>query len=289
MRRSGFSAICCLALAAQLQEMPQWQIDAGGKMAFEVASIHQTKPGEFTPPSFPLDPGDAYRGHKGGHFSADFPLSIYITFAYKLALAPEQRQALFARLPKWISTDNFEIQANAAGNPTKDQMRLMMQSLLAERFGLKIHFETQQVSVLALTPIKPGKLGPNLKPHAEGAACDAAPDPSVFPGECDVVALLMTPDGKNRLGSRNTTLPLIGVALTGLAKLGRPLVDQTGLTGRFDFQLEWVPESTADGGADVPAPGFIDAVREQLGLKLESTKALMQIPVVDSVERPSEN
>ena len=289
MHRFGFSAICCLALGAQAQEIPQWQIDAGGKMAFEVASIHQTKPGEFTPPNFPLDSGDAYRGHKGGHFSADFPLSIYINFAYKLALAPEQRQALFAHLPKWISTDNFDIQANAAGNPTKDQMRLMMQSLLADRFGLKIHFETQQVSVLALTPIKPGKLGPSLKPHAEGPACDAAPDPSVFPGECDVVALLRTPDGKNRFGSRNTTLPLIAGAITGLAQLGRPLIDGTGLTGHFDFQLEWVPESPGGAPSDVPAPGFIDALREQLGLKLESAKAAMQIPVIDSVERPSEN
>ena len=225
---------------------------------------------------------------QGRHFSADFPVSAYISFAYKLALAPEQRQALFARLPKWISTDNFDIQANAAGNPTKDQMRLMMQSLLAERFGLKIHFETQQVAALALTPIKPGKLGPNLRPHAEGPACDAAPDPSVFPGECDVVALFMK-DGKDRLGSRNTTLPLIAGAVTGPGQLGRPVIDGTGLSGRFDFQIEWVPDVPGGAPSEVPAPGFIDALREQLGLKLESTKTAMRIPVVDSVERPSEN
>jgi len=283
MRRLCLSAICCLALSAQSPEIPQWQIDAGGKMAFEVASIHQTKPGEFTPPNFPLDPGDAYRGHKGGHFSADFPVSTYVTFAYKISLSPEQRQALFAHLPKWVSTDNFEIQANAAGNPTKDQMRLMMQALLAERFRLKIHFETQQVSALALTPIKPGRLGPNLKPHADGPACDAVPDPSVFPGDCDVVALMRTPEGKNRLGSRNTTLPLIAGALTGLAQLGRPLIDQTGLTERFDFELEWFPETDPQG------PTFIDAIREQLGLKLESTKAPMLVPLIESINRPSEN
>src|SRR5580692_11435398 len=67
-----------------------WQIAAGGKMAFEVASIRPSDPGKFTPPAFPLDAGDAYAS-TGGRFSADFPLSVYITFAYKLSPTPEQR------------------------------------------------------------------------------------------------------------------------------------------------------------------------------------------------------
>ena len=110
------------------------------------------------------------RTRPGGVFTADFPLETYIEFAYKLWLSPEQRKTMLANLPKWVGSDRYEIHAKAEGNPTKDQMRLMMQSLLAERFKLAVHFETQEVPVLAMTLIKPGKLGPKLTPHVD--ICD---------------------------------------------------------------------------------------------------------------------
>ena len=273
-------------------------------MSFEVASIKQSKPGTFFPPNFPLDPGDAY-ARTGGRFTADFRLATYITFAYKLSLTEEQVQSMIAPLPKWVATDNFEIQARAAvDNPTKDQMRLMMQSLLADRFKLAAHFETREGSVFALTQIKPGKLGPNLRPHAEGPPCPdsysvpapGAPfsDKDVFPPVCDAVMFIRRPNSLARGGSRNTTLPLLASVLPGLGDLGRPVVDQTGLNGRFDFMLEWAPESkgpAATNGVppDLEGPTFLEALHEQLGLKLESTKAPIQILVVDHVERPSEN
>jgi hypothetical protein len=96
---------------AQSPAAPEWQTAAGGKMAFEVASIKQSKPGTFFPPNFPLDPGDAYAS-TGGRFSADFGLRVYIQFAYKY-LIPEQAQAIQGRLPKWVATDAFDIQARA--------------------------------------------------------------------------------------------------------------------------------------------------------------------------------
>ena len=161
-----------------------WQTAAGGKMSFEVASVKPSKPDTFTSPNFPLDSGDAFAA--GGRFSADFPLSVYITFAYKLTLTREQRESMLAHLPKWVSTDKFTIQAKAEGNPTKDQMRLMVQSLLADRFKLAVHFETEQMPIFVLTVAKPGKLGPNLRPHAEGPPCDSA-DPEFF--VCDVYSL----------------------------------------------------------------------------------------------------
>src|SRR5262249_12486899 len=127
----------------------------------------------FTSPSFPLSPDDAYRP-TGGRFSAHFALITYITFAYKLSLTPDQRQSLLSHLPKWVATDRFSIEAKApTRNPTKDQMRLMMQSLLGDRFRLVAHFESQQTAVLTLTVIKPGQLGPALRLHSEGPPCDA--------------------------------------------------------------------------------------------------------------------
>ena len=284
------------APAIQAQDIADWQTKAGGKMAFEVASIKQDT-GPFRPPNFALDPGDAY-ATTGGRFSADFPLTVYITFAYKLSLTREQREAMTAHLPKWVTEDRFDIQAKAAdANPTKDQMRLMMQALLADRFKLAVHFETQDTPVFALVPVKTGKLGPKLRPHSEGPSCDAAPPADVFPERCYVMALTRTHGGMAIGGSRNTTMPLIADALPGMGRLGRPVVDRTGLSGRFDFTIEWSPEpnqspfptSPETLVPDTQGPSFQEALREQLGLRLEATKAPIQILVVDKVERPSEN
>jgi len=299
---AGWLAVCSPRVPGQQPAAaPEWQMAAGNKMAFEVASVKKD-PGPFRPPNFPLDTGDAYRP-VGGRFSADFPLMTYITFAYKIGLAPDQRQALMAHLPDWVATDRFAIEARAEGAPTKDQMRLMMQSLLAERFKLAAHFETQVVPVLAMVLAKPGKTGPKLRPHAEGAACEATPatdrppkdGDEVFPPVCDAYMLMMKPDKGARAGSRNTTMELLAGALSGLGRLERPVVDQTGLSGRFDFTLEWAPEPSgpsapnAEATADLRGPEFLVALREQLGLKLESTKAPIEVIVIDHVERPSEN
>src|ERR1022692_34137 len=84
----------------------------------------------------------------------------------------DQMDSMLAHAPKWVSTDSFEIHALANGIPTKDQMRLMLQSLLADRFRLQVHIVTVQVPVLALVLEKPGKTGPKLRPHSEGPPCD---------------------------------------------------------------------------------------------------------------------
>ncbi len=155
-----------IALAApvafgQAVKVPDWQTAAGGTMSFEVASIRPTKEGEFTPPNFPLSSDDSYHP-VGGNFSADFPLWVYIEFAYKLWLSPEQRKAMRSNLPKWVGTDAYEIHAKGPANATKDQMRLMMQSLLAEQFKLAAHFESQEVPVLAMSLINRGSWGRSL-------------------------------------------------------------------------------------------------------------------------------
>ena len=269
--------------------------------SFEVASIKPAK--EFSPPSFALSADDSYRP-TGGRLFAVFPLQTYITFAYKLSLTPEQRQAMLAHLPGWVAMDFYEIEARAPDtNPTKDQMRLMVQSLLAERFKLAVHFETHETAVFALTLAKPGKLGPKLREHSGDPPCDAlaappriisADKPGDFVPPCDTYVLFRM-GGTNRWGSRHTTMEMLAGAIPGVGTIGRPVIDRTGLTGRFDFTLEWTPESNnpaapAPGAAPDPqGPSFLDALREQLGLKLESTRAQVRILVVDHVERPSEN
>jgi uncharacterized protein (TIGR03435 family) len=189
-------AVHITSASANAQEVPQGQTAARGKMAFEVASIRPSAPGSFSPPNFPLSNDDAYK-NVHGLFTADFPLQVYIEFAYKVRLSPEGREAMLAGLPKWVNTESFTIRARAMGEPTKDEMRRMMQALLADRFKLVVHYQTRVVPVLALTLDKPGKTGPNLRPHVEGPACDGtvAPTangkstPTVFPTECDVQAM----------------------------------------------------------------------------------------------------
>jgi bla regulator protein BlaR1 len=222
-------AVPPIALIGAPQSPAPWETAAGGKMAFEVASVKPTD--SFPPPNFPLDAGDGFASMvdgrlgppAGNRFSASMTLATYISFAYKLMLTRDQEQSMIARLPKWVATDRFEIQARAAGNPTKDQMRLMVQSLLADRFKLAVHFETQEVPVLALTLIKPGTLGPNLRPHADGPPCDAPSAPpdfaslergvGVFPPICDVHMGIGLDNKNKKAGRRNTSMALLASTL----------------------------------------------------------------------------
>ncbi len=301
----SLAALLGFVQAKPSPDPPAWQIAAGGKMAFDVASVKLSPPDAPLNSLFPLDNGDSYRP-TAGRFKSNFPLWVYLQFAYKHRFTPDQTHAMLAHLPKWVSDDRFTIEAKAEGNPTKDQMRLMMQSLLADRFKLAVHFETPEVPVFALTLIKPGRLGPNLHLHSDGPPCEGhAPEPppadgsprvvsDVFPAVCDVYARERRPNGVGfKDGSRNTTMALFAESISGGA--GRPVLDQTGINEKIDFILEWVPEQYApllvDGNAspDLQGPTLQQALREQLGLKLESTKGPIQILIIDHIERPTEN
>ena len=267
---------------------------------FEVASVKPTK--MFRPPNFPLDIGDAKT--PGGRFSVSFGLVPYVAFAYTLSPGD-----VGTPLPKSFLTETFEIEARAPGNPTKDQMRLMMQSLLADRFKLKVHFETREGPVYALTLVRPGHTGPKLRPHAEGPACPdfemAAPfEPplprkpgDVFPPVCSPAQTRGTPEG-TLIGGRDVTMEIIAEepihgygALVG--EVDRPVVDQSGLKGRYDYTLQlpfnMLSASATPSNPDAPASSFLSAVREQLGLKLVSSKGPIRKLVIDHVEQPSGN
>jgi uncharacterized protein (TIGR03435 family) len=283
---------------------PQWQIAAGGKRSFDVVSIHPAKPGEFTPPTFALDSGDIWFSGKdagAGLLVADFPVWVYIAFAYKLWLPASERKAMLAHLPSWVENENIEIRARAPGNSSKDQVRLMMQSMLADRFKLAIHFESHEGPVLTLSPIHPGKLGDKLRRHAEGPPCDVPPPPrteglaamgpDLTPPMCGVFMLVERHKNMVITGARDITLNQMAGYLSVASRPEAPIVNQTGLDGRYDFSIEWTPDFGQGGDTepDLERTTFKEAVKEQLGLKLTPAKGPVTVPVIDHIEKPSEN
>jgi bla regulator protein BlaR1 len=279
-------------------------------MSFEVASVKQNKcglpPECVTASNVDLLPGDSSYIPTGGLFTeTNWYLMPLIVFSYKLSA--NHYQLLTPQLPKWANTERFDIEARAAhSNPTKDQMRLMMQSLLADRFKLVVHFETRQLSVFALVLDKPGKLGPTLRPHSDDPPCaDALPEnapPTVFratvAGGYPAVCGQRVGDGKPghiHIGERNVSMEQIGTMLGPLAQVGRPVLDQTGLDGKFDCIIEWVPQpnGTATSGSDVQTdptgPTFQEALKDQLGLKLEPRTGPVEVLVIDHIEELSPN
>jgi bla regulator protein BlaR1 len=310
----GAAALIAITLPAALgfaqarNETPDWQKAAGGKMEFEVASIKLAEPGKRIESNLALNI-DNEPIPPGGRLVVQGNLSDLILFAYKLMPTREQEQIMLLHLPKWVANDNFVIEAKAAGNPTKDQMRIMMQALLADRFKVALHFETQEAPVMALVLDKPGKIGPRLRPHADGLPCDAKwtppPDsgsPSVAPGgfmpTCGPIQAIGGPNRTVLLGARDVTIQnfadYVGI-LPPASDFGRPIVDETGLKGTFDFSLNWMHVRSGSSAAGTEAqldeggPSFEDALKDQLGLKLKPTKAAIQVLIIDHVERPSEN
>jgi uncharacterized protein (TIGR03435 family) len=182
--------------------------------------------------------------------------------------------------PQWIQTTGFNIEAKAPSGATKEQLKPMLQALLAERFRLAVHHETRDLPVFALVIAKNGpKLAVAKDPEDGGGAFG--------PWE-----------GNARWKATNQTMRRVAEFLSPL--LPRPVVDQTGLAGIFDFTLTWTPEypmvriAPKAPGADTtipdPAPTIFQAVQDQLGLKLEPRTALLEILVVDHVEKiPTEN
>ena len=293
-----FGLVNAPQIRAQSPAVPQWETAAGGKMKFEVASVRLSPPDASTRGTDFLSPFDA-PPPKRGLFSANARLLNYIAFAYKI-LDTSQYQPLMAHLPRWAETDQFDIEARAEGNPTKDQLRLMMQSLLEERFKLAIHTETRQRPVYALVLDKPGKLGPQLRPHPDNVPCSDKPDkpelsdsgttPPPYCGQAGWLA-----NGQLHERMLDVTMVEIATYVGGAAGFvgGRehlPVLDQTGLSGKFDVNIEFVKDSGGPGtDSDVWGPTFTAALRNQLGLKLMKQTGTVPVFIIDHVEKPSEN
>ena len=269
------------------------QAPAGVRMAFDVASVKPDMSDAPASSRFPLGPGDGYA--PGGFFSAtNQPLVVYLRFAYKLG------QSDLPGLPAWVYNERFDIEARAQGSPTKDHMRLMMQSLLADRFKLIMHAQKQTKPVFNLVVAKAGKTGPQLHAHSENDSCSTASPPSTSglqlpPIPCGSIGPIpASAPGRGRLVGRAVTSGRIaGVLMNPFTGVDRPVLDRTGLTGTFDFSLEWslAPDSAQPLGSQTEdtGPTFLEALQQQLGLRLKSTKGPVDVLVIDHVEHPTEN
>ena len=172
----------------------------------------------------------------------------------------------FLGLPRWATTETFDI--NARGNAASvEETTAMLRTLLRDRFSLRMHREEQVDRAYTITSVTPGRLGPQLRPSSS----NCSPKPWCT--------------GRLTRGNNVGTGVRWDYLLERItAAVGRPLVDQTGLSGHFDFELKWSPglPTTPDGGLDI-----FQALREQLGLKLESAQAPKSVWVIDQIERPS--
>ena len=187
-----------------------------------------------------------------------------------------------------MASDHYDVEATAAGNPSVSQMAgAMLQSLLEDRFKLVLHRETKQLPIFELTVVKNGlKLQPPTEDNCTAVSPDSPPKPPE-PG-----APRLFPCGFARYGPKGSNWTLDGESITmarlveNLSRvgLGRSVIDKTGLAGSYDVHLKW----TADPD-DPLEPSLFTALREQLGLKLESAKGPVEVLVIDHAEKPSEN
>jgi uncharacterized protein (TIGR03435 family) len=171
----------------------------------------------------------------------------------------------------WIGSDRYDIVARSAGDgtPTRDQAHQMLQVLLTDRFRLKIHRETKEMPVYALVI---AKSGPKLK------------DPT------GTSLMRMSSKGRDlQMTFTNSSMEGLVTQLKTIPGVDRPVLDETGLAGSYDFQLNLAAEPGGNPATGLGGESIFTAIEEQLGLKLESRKVPIGILVIDHVERPSEN
>jgi bla regulator protein blaR1 len=245
---------------------PPKPMAADAPMAFEVASIK---------PSNPDRPGKLFTVKGRQVITINTTANDLITFAYEL----HARQLVGG--PPWMESDKYDVtgQPEGQGLPDMKQLRALMRQLLTDRFKLSFHREKRELPVYAITVVSGG---PKLTKNET--------NPNGLPG------LLFR--GLGVLPGVNATIAdLAGVMQT--AVLDRPVVDRTGLQGRYDFTLTWTPDETqfTSMGVRVPPPSndpnappnLFTAFQEQLGLKLDATRAPAEVLVIDRIDKPSEN
>jgi len=225
---------------------------AAADLTFNLASI---KP-NLNPNAYPR-----LQSLPGGRFQATCTLETLVMHAFGV----EPLQVSGAR--GWIGSDRFDVDAKAEGAPQKlpeEQFHRMLQALLAERFGLKTHKESKEMSIYALVV---GPKGTKLTPWTPDS------HPSIPP----------TPPGKSRLIALN----LKGLCRALSSASGRLVMDETNLTGDYHVVLDYSVE--AGSSQDAGASAMVDAVQEELGLKLVPRKATVEIVVIDSAQKPTAN
>ena len=278
----------------------------GNTPEFEVASVKENKSGGAASLNVDLTYSDGPVPSRGLYLAQNIKLIQFIAFAYRLTTI--QLKSVESAVP-WTTEERFDINARAEGNPTKAQYRLMMQTLLADRFQLKIHYETRQTPIYALVLAKPGKFGPRLRLHQpDDPVCTVAQaeppsgpgwsptgaDAEGFPLACGMTSMKPGVAGRMKDGGRDVPMSRFAAIMTGVGQIDRPLVDQTGLNGSVDYTLEWKQVAANMGfgensEADDSAPSFEEALRQQLGIKMVSQQSSAEFFIIDHIEQPSPN
>jgi len=266
--------------------------------AFEVASVKRSPDAPFSFPGVMLQPS-------GRATSPGTSARQLILVAYGL------QDIQLSGGPSWIGSDLYAIDARAGADATRATVRLMLKSLLAERFQLVAHLEKRELPAFALVLAdRNGKLGPRLQRSGPECAPVKAPEgvplpppPPPGPGPGFVAVLPQDPLGPTCgfvsfpgwLSGRRLTMGHLVTPLTQLTR--RPVVDETGLAGEFDVDVTFMPDQPValNGAAAPPSlsqsdrPPLLTAIQEDLGLKLETRRREVDVLVIDGIERPSEN
>jgi uncharacterized protein (TIGR03435 family) len=254
---------------------------AAPALQFEVTSIRKNPEGGArvtieTPP---------------GRFQAtNAPVRFLIRWSYRIA------EPRIIDGPEWFAVERFDIVATAVAEGwTAERTRQMARTLLADRFGLVAHIEMREMPIYTLSTVKPGAFGPNLRPAAFD--CSAPDTPSrMVAGKVQCGLLVSQNAGSASLRGG-------GMAMADFVRslgeyVDRPLVDGTGLSARYDLELQFTADRSALVGAR--PPGGLDAansdvaplptaLREQLGLRLDAGRGRVEVLVIDRLSRPTEN
>ena len=248
MHHRWFSRLALLALLS-------WT--ARAQPAFEVASIRSHGP----------EVHSVGLNISGPRVTVEaFSLTNIITYAFDL----QSYQVLGG--PDWARSDRYDIAAKAEGEGTvtKEQVREMLKTLAADRFKVQVHTETREMPVYLLVVAKGG---PKLK--------ESAPDATSL-------MMMSSPGRTTRITTTRGSMDQLALQFSNANGVDRPVLNKTGLSGGYDYKLNWTP-GLAPADSDPEAPTIFTALQEQLGLRLEPQRASVEVLIIDRAEKPGEN
>jgi uncharacterized protein (TIGR03435 family) len=236
--------------------------DAARTPAFEVASIEPCKPGTPEPPGEHM--GMVQFTSPGGRFRAT-ATSLKFLMEWSWGIQPGQHSPG----PSWMENDRYDIVAKAPGNPSDEEMKLMVRTLLADRFRLKVHRENKQMAAYVISV---GKTAPRLETPKDS--------------EVHSIKVLPQKDQDQKTVSWHvvaTRYTLAQLTDTFARQLGRPIVNETGLDGEYDFTLDMTPDENTPNPLDPTL--IMDAMRRQLGLTMKTQDTAVDYFVIDNAEK----
>lgn len=268
----GAAAIVALISIGAIAQVPIEQSRPQGP-SFEVASVRIHDPNDSKD-------RDNYQAYPGGRFTSS-NASLWMLIHYAFQLQPYQ----ITGIPGWIKSEHYDVDAKPAeAHPNFDDIPIMLQGVLEDRFQLKYHWETREQTVYDLVVMKPGKLRASI---LKGDCPPPLSNPEWLPKDAPCGGLANSPG--HTKGYNLTASDLAG-SLSWL--LSKPVSDKTNLAGRYDVELRWTPESIemrSDASSEQDDPNIFTAVQEQLGLKLQPARGPVRMFAIDHVEKPSDN